>query len=134
MSTFFLNQEFPSTVIDRALNQVRTISRTSALMPSLPSRNSDRVPLVLIYHLTSIHIQKVVRRHFCYFQQDATTRHIRFPCLVCLLKGLFPPGYPGPLFLHHQHHPIVPWHLTLQLVKVQHLPIHVLHPQYPRAQ
>eukprot|EP00061_Rhincodon_typus_P015105 g42601.t1 len=78
MSTFFLNHGFPSTVVDRALNRVRPISRTSALNPSLPSRNSNGVPLVLTYHPTSIHIQKIIRRHFPHLQRDATTRHI-FP-------------------------------------------------------
>eukprot|EP00061_Rhincodon_typus_P014084 g40887.t1 len=39
---------------------------------------SDRVPLILTYHSTSIHIQKIIRRHFHHFQQDATTRYI-FP-------------------------------------------------------
>eukprot|EP00061_Rhincodon_typus_P003047 g19155.t1 len=78
MTTFFLNRGFPSSVINRALNQVRSISRTSALTPSLPSCNSDRVPLSLTYHPASIHIQKIIRRHFCHLQQAATTRHI-FP-------------------------------------------------------
>eukprot|EP00061_Rhincodon_typus_P000093 g10462.t1 len=80
MSTFFLNRGFPSSVVNRALNRVRPISRTSALIPSLPSCNSDRVPPILTYHPTSIsiHIQKIIRCHFCHFQQDATTRHI-FP-------------------------------------------------------
>eukprot|EP00061_Rhincodon_typus_P017186 g45764.t1 len=72
---FFLNQGSPSTVVDRALNRVQPISRTSVLTPSLPSRNSDRVPLVLTDHPTSIHIQKVIRRYSCHLQQDATTRH-----------------------------------------------------------
>eukprot|EP00061_Rhincodon_typus_P011823 g37125.t1 len=40
----------------------------------------DRVPLILSYHPTSIHIQKIIRRHFRHIQQDATTRHI-FPSL-----------------------------------------------------
>eukprot|EP00061_Rhincodon_typus_P000859 g13007.t1 len=78
MSTFFLTRGFPSSVVDRALNQVRPFSRTSALTPSLPSRNSDRVPFILTYHPTSIHIQKIIRRHFHHLQQAATTRHI-FP-------------------------------------------------------
>eukprot|EP00061_Rhincodon_typus_P001536 g15052.t1 len=80
MSTFFLNRGFPMSIVDRALNQVRPISRTSALTPSLPSRNSERVQLVLTYHPTSIHIQKIIRCHFCHLQQDADTRHI-FPFL-----------------------------------------------------
>eukprot|EP00061_Rhincodon_typus_P006867 g27942.t1 len=54
ISTFFLNQALPSTVVDRTLNRVRSISYTSALTSSLPSCNSDRVPLVLTYHPTSI--------------------------------------------------------------------------------
>eukprot|EP00061_Rhincodon_typus_P005077 g24119.t1 len=62
----------------RALNQVQPISRTSVLIPSLSSRNSDRVPLILTYHPTSIHVQKMIRRHFHHLKQDATTRHI-FP-------------------------------------------------------
>eukprot|EP00061_Rhincodon_typus_P001888 g16051.t1 len=78
MSTFFLNRGFPRSVADRALNEVRPISRTSALTPSLPSRNSNRVPLILTHHPTSIHIQKIIRHHFRHVQQDATTRHI-FP-------------------------------------------------------
>eukprot|EP00061_Rhincodon_typus_P003566 g20404.t1 len=78
MSTFFLNQGFPSSVVDRALNQLQPISHTSALTPSLPSRNTDRVPLILSYHPTSIHIQKIIGCHFCHLQQYATTRHI-FP-------------------------------------------------------
>eukprot|EP00061_Rhincodon_typus_P016143 g44198.t1 len=57
MSTFFLNRGFFSSVVDRDLNQVQPISRTSALIPSLPSRNSDRVLLILTYYPTSIHIQ-----------------------------------------------------------------------------
>eukprot|EP00061_Rhincodon_typus_P006901 g28011.t1 len=40
MSTFFLSRGFPSSVVDRGFNQVRPISCTSALTPSLPSRNS----------------------------------------------------------------------------------------------
>eukprot|EP00061_Rhincodon_typus_P002003 g16360.t1 len=64
MSTFFLNQGFPSTVVNRALNRVRPIFRTSTLTPSLPSYNNDRVPLFLTYHPTIIHIQKIIRRHF----------------------------------------------------------------------
>eukprot|EP00061_Rhincodon_typus_P012147 g37699.t1 len=39
-----------------ALNRVRPISRSLALTLSLPSHNSDRVPLILTYHPTSIHI------------------------------------------------------------------------------
>eukprot|EP00061_Rhincodon_typus_P019108 g9167.t1 len=78
MSTFFLNRGFPSSIVDRTLNRVRLISRTSALTPSLPSRNHDRVPLILTYHPTSIHIQNIIRRHFRHLQQDVTTRHI-FP-------------------------------------------------------
>eukprot|EP00061_Rhincodon_typus_P001225 g14082.t1 len=76
MSTFFVNQGYPSTVVDRALNQVRPISRTSALTPSLPSCNSDRVPLILTYNPNSIHIQKTIRCHFRHLQRDVTTRHI----------------------------------------------------------
>eukprot|EP00061_Rhincodon_typus_P001726 g15584.t1 len=78
MSTFFFNRGFPSSVVDRALNQVQPVSRTSALTPSLPSHNSDRVLLILSYHPTSIHIQKIIRCHFCHLQRDVTTRHI-FP-------------------------------------------------------
>eukprot|EP00061_Rhincodon_typus_P001051 g13570.t1 len=78
MSTFFLTQGFPSFVVDRALNWLRSISCTSALTPSLPSCNSDRVSLVLTDHPTSIHIKKIIRHHFCHLQQDAITRHI-FP-------------------------------------------------------
>eukprot|EP00061_Rhincodon_typus_P000295 g11202.t1 len=78
MSTFFLNRGFPSSVVVRALNQVRSISHTSAPTPYLPSRNSDRVPLIVTCYPTSIHIQKITRRHFCHLQQEATTRHI-FP-------------------------------------------------------
>eukprot|EP00061_Rhincodon_typus_P003709 g20773.t1 len=78
MSTFFLIRGFSSTVVDRVLNRVQPISRTSAFTPSLPSCNSDRVPLVLTYHPTNIHIQKVIRCHFHHIQQDATTKHI-FP-------------------------------------------------------
>eukprot|EP00061_Rhincodon_typus_P000023 g10116.t1 len=78
MSTFFLNRGFPSTVVDRSLNRVQPISRTSALTHSLPSHNSDSVPLVLTYHPTSIHFQKIIRHHFRHLQQDAITRHI-FP-------------------------------------------------------
>eukprot|EP00061_Rhincodon_typus_P000131 g10606.t1 len=78
MSTFFLNRGFPSSIVDRALNRVRPIYRTSALTPSLPSRNSNRVPLILTYHPTSIHTEKIIRHHFCHLQQDATSRHI-FP-------------------------------------------------------
>eukprot|EP00061_Rhincodon_typus_P002645 g18106.t1 len=78
MPTFFLNRGFPSSVVDRALNQVRPISRTSVLTSSLPSRNRDKVPFILTYHRTSIHIQKVIRCHFRHFQRDATTRNI-FP-------------------------------------------------------
>eukprot|EP00061_Rhincodon_typus_P002309 g17161.t1 len=94
MSTFFLNQGFPTSVVDRAFNGVRPISRTSALTPSPPSRNSDRVPLILIYHPTSIYIQKIIRRHFRHLQRDATTRHIFAP-LPCLPSaGTIPFGTP----------------------------------------
>eukprot|EP00061_Rhincodon_typus_P003138 g19383.t1 len=48
-----------SSVVDCTFNQVRPISCTSALTLSLPSHNSNRVPLVLTYHPTSIHIQKI---------------------------------------------------------------------------
>eukprot|EP00061_Rhincodon_typus_P015779 g43660.t1 len=80
MSTFFLNRGFSSTIVDRVLNQVRPISRTSALNPSPPTCNRDRVPLVLTYHPTNIHIQKIIQCHFRDLKQDATTRHI-FPFL-----------------------------------------------------
>eukprot|EP00061_Rhincodon_typus_P000142 g10654.t1 len=63
MASFSLNRGFPSSVVDKVLNQDRPISRTSALTPSLPAHNSDRVPLILIYHPTSIHIQKLIRCH-----------------------------------------------------------------------
>eukprot|EP00061_Rhincodon_typus_P001700 g15502.t1 len=66
MSTF-LNRGFPRTVVDSALNGSDP-SLTLPPTPFLPSRNSDRVPLVL----TSIHIQKIIRRHFCHLQRDAT--------------------------------------------------------------
>eukprot|EP00061_Rhincodon_typus_P017838 g46722.t1 len=78
MSTLFLNRGFPSSVVDRALNKVRPISLISTLTLSLPSHNSDRVPLIFTYHPTNIHIQKIIRRHFRHLQTDATTRHI-FP-------------------------------------------------------
>eukprot|EP00061_Rhincodon_typus_P001158 g13893.t1 len=68
MSTFSLNPGFPSTIVDRALNRVRLISRTFALTLSLPSRDSDRLPLALTYHPTSIHMQKIIRCHFCHLQ------------------------------------------------------------------
>eukprot|EP00061_Rhincodon_typus_P007271 g28812.t1 len=110
-STFFLNRGFPSSVVDRVLNQVRPISRTSTLTPSLPSRNSDKGPLILTYHRTNIHIQKIIRCHFHHLQQDATTRHILLPSFVCLPQGLFPPGHPGPHFLHPQNLPTALWHL-----------------------
>eukprot|EP00061_Rhincodon_typus_P001885 g16040.t1 len=87
MPTFFLSQGFPSSIVDRALNQVRPISHASTVTPSLPSRNNDKVPLILTYHPTNIHIQKIIRRHFCHLQQDATTRHLFLPSLVCLLQG-----------------------------------------------
>eukprot|EP00061_Rhincodon_typus_P010061 g34050.t1 len=80
MSTFFLNRGFRSTVVNRALDQLQPIFRSSTLTPSLPSRDSDKVPLILTYHPTSIHIQKTIRCHFCHLQGDATTRYI-FPSL-----------------------------------------------------
>eukprot|EP00061_Rhincodon_typus_P004618 g23019.t1 len=58
MSTSFLNQEIPSSIVNRALNWVRHISSISALTSSLPSCNFDRVPLILTYHPTSIHPQQ----------------------------------------------------------------------------
>eukprot|EP00061_Rhincodon_typus_P011987 g37399.t1 len=43
---------------------------------------SERVPLVLTYRPTSIHIQEIIKRHFRHLQQDATTGHIfPFPSL-----------------------------------------------------
>eukprot|EP00061_Rhincodon_typus_P005689 g25515.t1 len=51
-STFFLNRGFPSTILNTTLNRIRPISCTSALTLSLPSRNSNRIPLVLTYHPT----------------------------------------------------------------------------------
>eukprot|EP00061_Rhincodon_typus_P009778 g33538.t1 len=74
MTTFFLNRGFPSTIVDRALNWVQPISL------SLPSHSSDRVPLILTYHPTSIHIQQIIRCHFRQLQRDATTRHIFLSC------------------------------------------------------
>eukprot|EP00061_Rhincodon_typus_P012663 g38542.t1 len=52
------------TIVNRALNQVRPISCTSAFTPSLPYCNSDRVPLILTYRSTSTDIQKIIRHHF----------------------------------------------------------------------
>eukprot|EP00061_Rhincodon_typus_P008662 g31473.t1 len=57
MSTFFLNHGFPSTIIDRALSQIRPISRTSVLTRSVPSCNSDRVLLVCTYHPMNFRMQ-----------------------------------------------------------------------------
>eukprot|EP00061_Rhincodon_typus_P005908 g25990.t1 len=82
MSTFFLNRGFPSSIVDGALNQDRASSRNFALTPFLPSRNRDRVPLVLTYHPTNAHIRKIIRRHFRHLQRDATTRH-PFPSAFC---------------------------------------------------
>eukprot|EP00061_Rhincodon_typus_P012265 g37892.t1 len=76
MSIFCLKQGFPGTIVNRALNLVRPISRTSALTPSLPSCNSDSVPFVLTCHPTSIHIQKIIRCHFRHLLRDAITTHI----------------------------------------------------------
>eukprot|EP00061_Rhincodon_typus_P006321 g26853.t1 len=61
---YFRSGGFPSTVVDRTLNRVRPISCTSALTFSFSSRNSNRVPLILTYHPTSIHIQKIFKCHF----------------------------------------------------------------------
>eukprot|EP00061_Rhincodon_typus_P003198 g19511.t1 len=50
---------------------------------------SDRVPLVLTYHPTSIHIKKIIRRHFCHVQRDTTTRHIfPFPSLSAFHRDI----------------------------------------------
>eukprot|EP00061_Rhincodon_typus_P006578 g27361.t1 len=46
--------------------------------PPLSLKHSDRISFVLIYHPTSIHVQKIIRRHFRYFHRDTITRHI-FP-------------------------------------------------------
>eukprot|EP00061_Rhincodon_typus_P001639 g15353.t1 len=114
MSTFFLNRGFPSTVVDGALNRVQPNSRTSTLTPSLPSCNSDRVPLVLTYHLTSIHIQKIITCHFRHLQRDPTTRHIfQSPplstfCRDCSLQDTLVHSS----FTHNTPHG--PWHLPLQ--------------------
>eukprot|EP00061_Rhincodon_typus_P002619 g18024.t1 len=135
MSTFFLNRGLTSSVVNRALNRVRPISRTSALNPSPPSCNSDRVPLVLMYHPTCIHIHKIIRGHFHHLQRDATNRHIfPYPPLSAFCKNhslrdtlvhtSFTPNA-------HPHSPTAP---SLQSVKVQNLPIYLLPHQYPRAQ
>eukprot|EP00061_Rhincodon_typus_P012186 g37763.t1 len=75
ISSFFLNQGFPSTIVNSSLNWVSPISHTLALTCS---HNSDRVSLVVTYHPTRIHIPWIISNHYCHIQRDAITRHI-FP-------------------------------------------------------
>eukprot|EP00061_Rhincodon_typus_P008962 g32041.t1 len=106
MSTFSLNRGFLTSIVDEARKRVRPISHTCALTPSLPSRNSNRVPFVLTYYPTSIHIQKIIRCHFRHLRRDATTRHIfPLPPLSAFCRD------PGPHLLQPQHLPTALQHL-----------------------
>eukprot|EP00061_Rhincodon_typus_P010143 g34206.t1 len=67
-----------STTDDKTFRRVRPISRTSALTPSFPFDKNDRVPLVLTYHPSGIHIHKIISCYFLHFQPNGTTRLI-FP-------------------------------------------------------
>eukprot|EP00061_Rhincodon_typus_P002777 g18441.t1 len=64
------------------------LSTTSLAFPEpLPSRplplnkNKDRIPLVLTYYPTNLHIQRIILRHFRHVRSNLTTKDI-FPSLL----------------------------------------------------
>ncbi|XP_048461245.1 uncharacterized protein LOC125484857 [Rhincodon typus] len=78
LSSFFKDRNFPSSVVENALNRVSHISRTSSLTPRPRNKNQKRIPLVLTYHSTNLRIQRIILRHFRHLQSDPTTKDI-FP-------------------------------------------------------
>eukprot|EP00061_Rhincodon_typus_P004972 g23852.t1 len=100
MSTFFLIQGFPSTIVNRAVNRVQPVSCTSAFTLSLPSRNSDRVPL---YPLPTIPPASI-SCYFCHCQPHIfpspplSTFHRDRSLRDTLVHSSFTPMAPSPAY------------------------------------
>eukprot|EP00061_Rhincodon_typus_P003301 g19755.t1 len=74
MSSYFKDHNIPPSVVENALNCISCVPRISALTSPHPNKYKDRVPLVLKYHPTNLHIQRIILRHFCHLQSDRTTK------------------------------------------------------------
>eukprot|EP00061_Rhincodon_typus_P003427 g20062.t1 len=78
MSSYFKDRNCPPSVVKNALDSISCVSCTSTLTSPTLNKNKDRIPLVLTYHSTSLHIQCIILRHFCHLQSNPTTKEI-FP-------------------------------------------------------
>eukprot|EP00061_Rhincodon_typus_P003361 g19905.t1 len=76
MSSFFKDCNFPSTVVENALNRISRVSRNSGLTSPPRNNNKDRILLVLTYHPTNLRMQRIILRHFRHLQSDPITKDI----------------------------------------------------------
>ena len=76
MSTFFMNNGYPSTVINDALQKVINISRQEALKNRKSNQTSERIPLILTYHPLAIPIKKIIYDNFGILSSNAKTCQI----------------------------------------------------------
>ena len=76
MSTFFMNNGYPSTVINDAFQKVIKISRQEELKNRRSNQTSERIPLILTYHPLAIPIKKIIYDNFGILSSNAKTRQI----------------------------------------------------------
>eukprot|EP00061_Rhincodon_typus_P003410 g20017.t1 len=73
---FFKDRNFPSAVVENALDRISCVSRNSSITPLPRNNNKDRIPLILTYHPTNLRMQRIILRHFRHLQSDPTTKDI----------------------------------------------------------
>ena len=73
MSTFFVNNGYPSTVINDALQKVIKIPRQEALKNRRSNQASERIPLALTFHPLAIPSKIIIYDNFSILSSNAKT-------------------------------------------------------------
>ena len=75
MRSFFLNRNYPTDVVSRALTKVCSISRESALTPKNRDSN-NRIPFTVNFHPVNLGIKQIIHNNFKLLTSDSETSAI----------------------------------------------------------
>lgn len=76
MSSFFVNNGYPSKVINDALQNVLNIPRQEAMKNRRNNQASERIPFTLTYHPLAIPIKNIIYKNYGILSSNAKTRDI----------------------------------------------------------
>ena len=76
MKSFFVQRDYPTHLLDTAVQRASSIPRSDTLKQRLESVSEDKIPLVVTFHPFNYKVRDIIRRNFHILKNDLETSSI----------------------------------------------------------